>query len=91
MALLKLNHHFDSLTIIEVIFHPLKNMLKKLEVLGRLAHIMIELGDYDIKYMPRSYVKSQALAYFVGKFINSPRVNHNEGGLKFYNTSIEKV
>lgn len=66
-------------------------MLKKLKLVVKLAHIAIELGEYDIKFMPRSYVKTQALVDFVVKFIDSLEVVDNEGTIDVCNMEVKKA
>ena len=41
---------------------------------GRMAKCSVKLSTYDIKYEPRSPIKSQALADFVAKFSDDLRV-----------------
>lgn len=48
----KLRHYLDSHTIVILTFHPLKSVLKRSKIVGRLAQIIIELGENDIKFMP---------------------------------------
>ena len=42
--------------------------MQNLEVSGRLTKWAIELGEFDIKFMPRIAIKGQAVADFVTKF-----------------------
>lgn len=44
---------------------PIKQILSKPEVAGRLQKWSIELGEYDIHYRPRVSVKGQILANFI--------------------------
>ncbi|XP_074359789.1 uncharacterized protein LOC141699884 [Apium graveolens] len=51
---------------IEVITdQPLRNILHSPNACGRLIKWEIELGEFDIKYNPRTAIKAQALADFV--------------------------
>ncbi|XP_074351430.1 uncharacterized protein LOC141690540 [Apium graveolens] len=43
---------------------PLRNILYSLKASGRLIKWKIELGEFDIKYKPRTAIKAQALADF---------------------------
>ncbi|XP_057760016.1 uncharacterized protein LOC130980341 [Arachis stenosperma] len=50
---------------------PLRQILAKHELAGRLIKWSIELSEFDIQYQPRSSVKSQYLADFVAEFTGS--------------------
>ncbi|KAI0522352.1 hypothetical protein KFK09_004731 [Dendrobium nobile] len=61
----KLRPYFQAHTIGVYTNLPLKNILQKPEASGRLIKWSIELGEFDIHYLPRPDIKSQALADFV--------------------------
>lgn len=84
-------HYFSLYTIILHTSHPLKSVIKKPNIVGMLAHIIIELREYDIKFMPRSFVKAQALADFVAKFGDSLEVVDNEDTVEVCNMEIKKA
>ena len=46
----------------------LRNVLHKPDLSGRLVKWAIELSEFDISYLPRTAIKSQALADFVAEF-----------------------
>ena len=48
--------------------HLLRQVLQNPEVSGRLTKWVIELGKFDIKFMPRMAIKGQAVADLVAKF-----------------------
>ncbi|KAJ9542437.1 hypothetical protein OSB04_028943 [Centaurea solstitialis] len=64
----KLRHYFESHHIIVVTNYPLKIVLRKPELTGRLAKWSIYLNSFDLMYQPRTAIKSQALADFVAEF-----------------------
>ncbi|KAK0582675.1 hypothetical protein LWI29_028411 [Acer saccharum] len=47
---------------------PLKLILQKPEVSGRLTKWAIELSEFDVEYLPRTAIKAQAVADFVAEF-----------------------
>ena len=51
--------------------HPLKKAMKKLEAIGRLIQWAIELSEFDVRYQPRSAIKSQVLTDFIAEFTPS--------------------
>ncbi|KAK9053624.1 hypothetical protein SSX86_024698 [Deinandra increscens subsp. villosa] len=68
MASTKLRHYFETHTIIVRTNYPIKAVLRKPEMSGRLAKWAVKLSAYDIQYEPRTAIKSQALADFVADF-----------------------
>ncbi|XP_072084746.1 uncharacterized protein [Arachis hypogaea] len=63
----RLRPYFQSHTIIVRTAHPLRQILSKPELAGRLIKWSIELSEFDIHYQPRGSVKSQCLADFVAE------------------------
>ncbi|KAJ9538829.1 hypothetical protein OSB04_031562 [Centaurea solstitialis] len=63
----KLRHYFESHHIIVVTNYPLKTVLRKPELTGRLAKWSIYLSGFDLTYKSRTTIKSQALADFVAE------------------------
>ena len=57
----RLRPYFQSHTIEIQMEHPMKQILHKLETLGRLIKWAIELSEFDIRYKPRTVVKGQVL------------------------------
>ncbi|KAL5543582.1 hypothetical protein UlMin_007366 [Ulmus minor] len=60
----KLQHYFESHTIVVMTNCPIGQILSKPDLSGRLIKWAIELGVYDIKYVSRSAKKGQVLADF---------------------------
>ncbi|KAL0310353.1 UNVERIFIED_CONTAM: hypothetical protein Scaly_2935200 [Sesamum calycinum] len=63
----KLRPYFLSCPIGVKTHTPLKQVLGKLDASGRLVKWQIDLGKYDISYLPRTTIKAQALADFVSE------------------------
>lgn len=66
-AKIKLRHYFESHPIIVIIDFPLKQVLSNPDLSGRLIKWVINLGIYDIHYLPRVAKKGQVLANFLVK------------------------
>ena len=66
----KLSHYFQTYTIVVVTEHPLKSLFRKTDNSGRISRWAIELGQYDIKYQPRTAIKAQVLKDFIVEFIS---------------------
>ncbi|XP_022851528.1 uncharacterized protein LOC111373252 [Olea europaea var. sylvestris] len=63
----KLRQYFQSHPIIVLTNQPLKHILQRLDVSGRLLKWAIELGEFDIEFKPRPSIKAQALADFIAE------------------------
>ncbi|XP_062080160.1 uncharacterized protein LOC133784909 [Humulus lupulus] len=61
----KLRQYFESHTIIVYTDYPLKQVLSKPNLSGRLSKWAIELGMYDIQFSPQKAKKEQVLAAFL--------------------------
>ncbi|KAK0594549.1 hypothetical protein LWI29_017364 [Acer saccharum] len=68
MAARKLRPYFQCHSIKVLTSYPLKNILHKPELSGRLTKWAVELSEYDISFHPRSAMKSQVLADFITDF-----------------------
>ncbi|XP_025692767.1 uncharacterized protein [Arachis hypogaea] len=66
----RLRHYFQSHTIIVRTDQPLRQILTRPELAGRLIKWAIELSEFDIQYEPRKTLKSQVLADFVSEMTN---------------------
>ncbi|KAK3009335.1 hypothetical protein RJ639_014476 [Escallonia herrerae] len=65
IAARKLRPYFQSHSITVLTDKPLRRILHKPDVSGRLVPWSIELGEFDIHYKPRPSIKGQALADFI--------------------------
>ena len=63
----KLRPYFQCNPIVVVTNYPLRNV-HKADLSGQLVKWAIELSEFDITYLPRTAIKSQAFADFVAKF-----------------------
>ena len=68
----KLPHYFQAHTVVVLTQLPLKSILRSADYTKRIAKWGTILGAFDIKYMPRTSVKSQVLADLVAEFAELP-------------------
>ncbi|XP_024178700.1 uncharacterized protein LOC112184690 [Rosa chinensis] len=78
----KLRHYFQAHAITVFTNHPLRQVLQKPETSGRLIKWAIELGEFDIKYQPRTAIKGQKTSG-AGILLISPDDQVYEYALKF--------
>jgi hypothetical protein len=64
----KLRHYFDDHKVIVVTEFPIGDILHNKEAIGRIAKWACELGAHDIKFRPRTAIKTQALVDFVSEW-----------------------
>ncbi|GKV40452.1 hypothetical protein SLEP1_g48097 [Rubroshorea leprosula] len=67
----KLRAHFQSHQIIVYTDLPLRKILQKPELSGRLIGWSVELSEYDLKFQPRTTIKGQAIADFLVECISA--------------------
>ncbi|GJS42982.1 reverse transcriptase domain-containing protein [Tanacetum coccineum] len=61
----RLRRYFQALLIKVITDSPIKQVLSNYEASDKLAKWVVELGAYDIQYVPRVAIKGQVLAYFL--------------------------
>jgi hypothetical protein len=61
----RLRQYFESHKLIIKTDHPIKQVLKKPDLAGRMVAWSIELSEFDMIFSPRGSIKSQILADFV--------------------------
>ena len=64
----KLQPYFQCHPITVLTIYPLKSILHKPELSGRLTKWTVELNEYHITFQPRTAFKSQVLADFITDF-----------------------
>jgi hypothetical protein len=71
----RLRPYFQAHAIRVLTKYPLRKTLYKPDTSGRLVNWAIELGEFDIEYLPRTAIKGQVLADFLVEFSNFPDNN----------------
>ncbi|KAK0596580.1 hypothetical protein LWI29_016986 [Acer saccharum] len=64
----KLRPYFQAHTIEVYMDCPLKLILQKMELSGRLTKWAVELNEFDIRYTPKATIKGQAVSDFIAEF-----------------------
>jgi hypothetical protein len=65
MASRKLRHYFQAYHIIVPSSQPLKDIMRNREATGRIGKWVAELNEFNIDYVHRSSIQSQALLDFI--------------------------
>ena len=65
----KLPHYFQAHIVVVLTQLLLRSILRSADYMRRIAKWGTVLGAFDIKYMPRTSVKSQVLADLVAEFV----------------------
>ena len=87
----KLRPYFQAHTIEVPTEYPMKQVLHKPEVSGRLMRWAIELSEFDIRYKPKNAIKGQVLADFVMEFapIELAEPTRSEDNLPIWKLSVD--
>jgi hypothetical protein len=67
MVTKKLQHYFTIHEVTIITSFPLGEVVHSRDATGRISKWALELMGYDIKYIPRTTVKSQALADYIAE------------------------
>ncbi|XP_058733219.1 uncharacterized protein LOC131604820 [Vicia villosa] len=73
----RLRHYFLAHTIIVRTEQPIKQLLARPDMVGRMLRWSLELAEFDIKYEGRKAIKAQVLADFVAEMAFPETTNNN--------------
>ena len=65
MVTQKLRHYFTDHEVVVVTSYPLGDIIHNRDATGQISKWALELMGHDIRYTPRTSIKSQALTDFV--------------------------
>ncbi|XP_072066845.1 uncharacterized protein [Arachis hypogaea] len=74
----RLRPYFQSHVIHVRTDHPLRQVLHKPEIAGRLIKWVVELSEFDIRYQSRGPIKSQFLADFISELTIPSEEDHTK-------------
>ncbi|XP_068486308.1 uncharacterized protein [Phaseolus vulgaris] len=60
-------HYFQSFTVIVMTDLPIRKVLQKPDIAGRMVRWVVELFEFDVQYEPRGLIKGQVYADFMVK------------------------
>ena len=69
MVARKLLHYFTDHEVMVVTSFPLGDIIRNRNAAGRISKWALELMGHDIRYIPHTAIKSQALANFVAEWM----------------------
>ena len=72
MASHKLQHYFLAYDITVPTSYPLGDMFRNREVTGRIGKWAVEIAPFVVRFVARTAVKSQILAYFIAEWTPAP-------------------
>ena len=61
----RLRHYFQSFTVVVMTDLPIRKVLQKSDVAGRMVRWAVELLEFNVQYEPRGPIKAQVYADFV--------------------------
>jgi len=73
----RLCHYFQSFTVIVMTDLPIRKVLQKPNVVGRMVRWAVELSEFDVQYESRGLIKGQIYVDFVVEL--SSAATHQEG------------
>ena len=80
MATQELLHYFTDHEVIVVTSYPLGDIICNRDAAGKISKWALELMGHDIRYTPRTAIKSQALTDFVAEWtevqLPTPDITH---------------
>jgi hypothetical protein len=80
MVTKKLLHYFTDHKVAVVTSYPLGDIIRNRDAIGRISIWALKLMGHDIRYTPRTAIKSQALTNFVAEWMEvqlpTPDVTH---------------
>eukprot|EP00261_Vitis_vinifera_P027984 XP_010661993.1 PREDICTED: uncharacterized protein LOC104881948 [Vitis vinifera] len=68
----KLRPYFQAHSVVVLIDQPLRNILHKPDLTGRMLQWAIELSEFEIEFQPRLSMKGQVMADFVLEYSRRP-------------------
>ena len=93
MSSRKLRHYFQAHKVVVPTGYPLGQVLGNRESSGRIAKWAVELGAFDLHFISRTAIKSQAIAEFIAEWTNpeptqGPEYEHHDEWTMYFDGSL---
>ena len=72
-----LKPYFQSHQVVVKTNYPIKQVLRKPEMVGRIVAWSIEISEFDLQYKPCGPMKTQFMAYFLAEFAGNNQTTPN--------------
>ncbi|KAL6351204.1 hypothetical protein AAG906_031790 [Vitis piasezkii] len=85
----KLRPYFQAHPVIVLSDQPLRNILHKPDLTGRMLQWAIELSEFGIEYQPRLSKKGQVMADFVLEYSRKPNQHHEASKQEWWTLQVD--
>nr|CAN81178.1 hypothetical protein VITISV_004998 [Vitis vinifera] len=85
----KLRPYFQAHPVIVLTDQPLRNILHKPDLIGRMLQWAIELSEFGIEFQPRLSMKGQVLADFVLEYSRRPSQHHESNKQEWWTLRVD--
>jgi len=79
----RLRHYFQSFTVVVMTNLPIRKVLQKPDVAGRMVRWAVKLLEFDVQYEPRGPIKGQVYVDFVAKLSLGSARQEEEASFKW--------
>ncbi|RVW71039.1 Retrovirus-related Pol polyprotein from transposon 297 [Vitis vinifera] len=85
----KLRPYFQAHPVIVLTDQPLRNILHKPDLTGRMLQWAIELSEFGIEFQPRLSMKGQVMADFVLEYSRRPSQHHESSKQEWWTLRVD--
>ena len=85
----KLRPYFQAHPVIVLTDQPLRNILHKPDLTGRMLQWAIELSEFGIEFQPRLSMKGQVMVDFVLEYSRRPSQNHESSKQEWWTLRVD--
>nr|CAN74048.1 hypothetical protein VITISV_017189 [Vitis vinifera] len=85
----KLRPYFQAHPVIVLTDQPLRNILHKPDLTGRMLQWAIELSEFGIEFQPRLSMKGQVMADFVLEYSRRPSQHHQSSEQEWWTLRVD--
>ncbi|RVW52957.1 Transposon Ty3-I Gag-Pol polyprotein [Vitis vinifera] len=85
----KLRPYFQAHPVVVLTNQPLRNILHKPDLIGRMLQWAIELSEFGIEFQPRLSMKGQVMADFVLEYSRKPSQSQEQSKNKWWTLRVD--